>query len=185
MRRLDERNRDLALKLLNACIERGDFKRLAALVDAPWTKALRTLPAANSWCARVVAARAGDVEADVKACAAAGLAVKTLEQVFTDPGQAKGSIVIFRGRIDPNGKKRGATPLIETILEEGEVETSATGRRVLATFGTHKLPARDAILLARASKMAESADSEDGDGEPVAIVDIQGSFAAATAPTYN
>lgn len=185
VRRLDEKNRDLALKLLNACIDRGDFKRLAALVDAPWTPALRTLPAAVGWCARVVAARAGDVDADVKACAGAGVAIKTLEQVLTDPNHAKGSVVVFRGRLDPERTSKKTTALIETVVEEGEVDTTATGRRVLARFGAHKLPARDAIVVGKVTRLADAGDDEDSEGEPVAVVDVQGSFAAAAAPTYN
>lgn len=182
-RRIDQKNRDLALKLLKACIDRGDFKRLNALTDAPWTPQLKDIADSKLWCARVVAARAGDVEADVRACAGAGLGVKTLEEIFTDPNKAKGSFVIFRGRVDPDTKPKKDTPLIETVLDEGEVETTATGRHVRATFGTNSIPARDAILLVKASKMAEDAGSEDGD--PVAVVEVLGSFPAADKPTFN
>ena len=79
-RRIDGKKRELALKLLGACIDRGDFKRIGALVDAPWTPEMRNNPEARLWCARIVAARAGDVEADVKACNAIGLGTQTLER---------------------------------------------------------------------------------------------------------
>jgi hypothetical protein len=181
-RRIDAKNRDLALKLLAVCIDRGDFKRLNALVDAPWTNTLKSLPDANVWCARVVAARAGDVENDVKACAKAGLAVRTLEQLFAEPDKAKGTIVIFRARIDVEHTGKGVK-LVETSVEDGEVETQPTGRRISATLGTNKLPGRDAILLGRASKMAEDASADDG--EPMAVVDVLGSYAAADRPTFN
>jgi hypothetical protein len=183
VRRLDARSRELALKLLGACVERGDFKHLSALVDAPWTSSLAGSPQAATWCARVVAARAGDVDADVKACDRAGFKVKTLEDIFTEPDRARGTLIIFRGRLDPEAKAKRDTRLIETLLEEGEVETTATGRRVGASFGVHNLPARDAILLARAQKLAEDPGAEDG--EPIALVEILGSFPAALRPTYD
>lgn len=181
-KRIDGKNRELALKLLGVCIARGDFKRLSALTEAPWTSALRTMPEGNTWCARVVAARAGDIEGDVKACAKSGLAVRTLEQLFSEPDKAKGTIVIFRARTDPEHTGKDVK-LIETSVEDGDVETQPTGRKVSATLGSHRMPGRDAIVLGRASKMAEDPTADDG--EPMAVIEVLGSFAAAELPTFN
>ena len=181
-RRIDVTNRELALRLLGACIERGDFKRIAALLDAPWTPSLRAMKEAPVWCARVIAARAGDIESDVKACASSGLGVRTLEQLFGEPDKVKGTVVIFRARVDPEHTGKDVR-LMETAIEDGEVETAPTGRRVDALIGGHRLPVRDAVLLGRASRMAEDKDAEDG--EFMAVIEILGSFPAAALPTFN
>ena len=182
-RRIDDKNRELALKLLAVCIERGDFKRLSALLEAPWTSQLKNLPDSKTWCARIVAARAGDVDGDVKACARAGLGVRTLDQVFGEPDKVKGAVVIFRARVDPEHSGKDLR-LIETAVEDGEVETQPTGRRIAtAARGANKLPGRDTIILARASKMAEDKAAEDG--EPMVVVDVIDAFAAAERPTFN
>ncbi len=181
-RRINAQNRERALKLLGACIARGDFKKISALVDAPWTPDLHNLPEALTWCARIVAARAGDVEGDVKSCAKIGIDVHTLEQISAEPDKVAGRLVIFRGRLDPEHKGRDIR-LIETTVEGADVDAATTGRRVSAAFASIPIPSGDAVILGRASKMAEDVASEDGD--PMAVVDVLGSFVTAERPTFN
>jgi len=180
-RRIDAVERNLALKLLGTCIGRGDFKRLTALTEAPWTSALKSEPQAANWCARIVAARAGDVDADVKACAKAGISVKTLEQVFGETAKVKGATVIFRARPDPQFPSNAAR-LVETILEDGEVEAGPTGRRIIAAFGGQRGLRGDSVVLARTQRTEEDAAADEGG--IVAVVEVIAAFPAAQLPTF-
>lgn len=181
-RRIVAKSPDLALRLIKACVARGDFKRIAAINDAPWSPMWATDKDAPDTCARVVAARAGDVENDVKACAGAGIAVATLDDLFTQPEKAKGKRVIFRARLDTDLKDKDRVRLIETALESGELETLPTGRRVAASFGSKKRPTKDAIILAKTIKIAD--DTVANDGEFVAVVDVDTVYLPAASPTF-
>jgi hypothetical protein len=182
-RRIHDKKPELAVRLIKACVERGDFRRLSAIVDAPWTALLAGDRDAATVAARVVAARAGEVENDVKALQKVGFAVATLDDVFTEPDKAKGRRVIFRGRADADVKEKGRERLVETALEQGEIDPQPTGRRVSATLGAGlKIPTRDGVLLAKVGKVGD--DTAAADGENAAFVEIEGAFKAATAPTF-
>jgi hypothetical protein len=181
-RRIGIRAPELAIKLVRACVARGDFKRMAAIADAPWSALWAREKDAAEICARVVAARAGDVENDVKSCASVGIPVATLDDLFAQPDKARGRLTIFRGRIDPDLKDKSRVRLVETALESGVLETVPTGRRVAAIFGTNRRPATDAILLVTAISVSD--DKVADDGEFVATVDVQSTFVPAAAPTF-
>ena len=181
-RRIGIRAPELAIKLLRACVARGDFKRMSAIADAPWSALWPREKDAAEICARIVAARAGDVENDVKSCASVGIPVATLDDLFAQPDKARGRLTIFRGRIDPDLKDKSRVRLIETALESGVLESVPTGRRVVATFGTNRRPATDAILLVTAVSVSD--DKVADDGEFGATVDVQGTFVPAAAPTF-
>jgi len=181
-RRIVAKSPDLAVKLIKACVARGDFKRITAISDAPWSGQWATDKDAADICARIAAARGGDVENDVKACAGAGIAVATLDDLFRQPEKAKGKRVIFRGRVDPDVKDKDRVRLIETILESGELETQPTGRRVAANFGSKKRPGTDAVILGKATKIAD--DTVANDGEFVAVVDVDAVYLPAASPTF-
>lgn len=180
-RRIDTKKRDLALKLLGTCIDRGDFKRLTALTEGPWTPALKKEPEAARWCARIVAARAGDVDADVKACARVGLSVKTLEQIYGETAKVKGAMAIFRARPDPEFP-RNDSRLVETALEDGEVDPGTTGRRVIASFMGKRGLKGDSVVLARVLRVEEDAATEEG--ELVAVVEVIAAYPSAQIPTF-
>lgn len=182
-RKIHERRPALAIRLLKACIERGDFKRLSALTDAPWTTTLAGDRDAAVVAARVAAARGGDLETDVKACAKVGFPVATLDEIFDAPEKAKGRRVIFRGRLDPDHKEKGRERLIETALEPGELDTQPSGRRVSATFaGGLKPTFRDSVFLGNAQKVVD--DAVVADGESVAVVEVTGVYTPASASTF-
>ncbi len=181
-RRITEKSPDLAIGLLQACVERGDFKRMTALTDAPWTSQLAAVKGSTRLCARVVAARGGDVESDVKACARIGIKVLTLAEAFEEPEKAKGKTVIFRARTDAELKEQGRTRLVELNLEQSDFDVQATGRRISASMGSKKAPSRDGLIVARVSSVGDDAVATDG--EPVAKVDAIDVFTVATSPTY-
>jgi hypothetical protein len=182
-RRIHEKKPELAVRLIKACVERGDFRRLSAIVDAPWTALLAADKDAAAVAARVVAARAGDIESDVKACQKLGFGVATLDDAFNEPEKAKGRRIIFRGRADADLKEKGRERLVETALEQGELDPQPTGRRVSATFGAGlKVPARDGVLLAKVARIAD--DTAAADGENVAVVEVEGVYKPASAPTF-
>jgi hypothetical protein len=182
VQRLGKRNVDLALQLLRACVERGDFRRLGAVVDGDWVPALVRRPEAPALCARVVAARSGDVDADVMACQRAGYAVATLEQLSADPEKAAGRFVIARVRRDDEHKSKKETRLVEVRLDEREPASLPTGRRLAATFGPTELPPGEAVLLGRVVKVTD--DALVGDGELLTVVDVIASAPVAERPTF-
>lgn len=182
-RRIHEKKAELAVRLIKACIERGDFRRLSAIIDAPWTAQLAADKDAAILAARVVAARAGEIEGDVKACQKVGFGVATLDDVFNEPEKSKGRRIIFRGRADTDLKEKGRERLVEIALEQGEIDPQPTGRRVSATLAPGlKVPVRDGVLLAKVTRIGD--DTAAGDGENVAVVEVEGVFKAATAPTF-
>jgi hypothetical protein len=181
-RRITEKSQEFALRLLKACVDRGDFRRMTALTDAPWTSLLAADADAIKLCARVVAARAGDIENDVKACAAVGIKVATLNEVLTVPEKGKGKIVLFRGRIDAELKEQGRSRLMELALEQGEFDVQPTGRRVSASMGGKKTPTSDGLIIARVVSVIE--DSVTNDGEYVVNVDAIDVLNVAQSPTY-
>jgi len=182
-RRIHEKKPELAVRLIKACVDRGDFRRLSAIVEAPWTALLAADKDAATVAARVVAARAGDVENDVTALQKVGFGVSSLDDVFNAPDKAKGRRVIFRGRADTDIKEKGRERLVETALEQGEIDPQPTGRRVSATLGAGlKAPARDGVLLAKVGRVGD--DTAAADGENAAFVEVEGVFKAATAPTF-
>ncbi len=184
-RRIAANTPSLAIELVTACIERGAFRAINGLTRAPWTTALATSTAGPALCARVVAARAGDVEADVKACKVAGFKVNTLHEVMSGTVPAKGSLVIARVRADDeaasknaSNKRAGAT-LLETVPKQGEVESEPTGRRVIAQLAGHTSPRTDTIVLLLATRR-----SENGEGETVVYGDIVEFYATALIATF-
>jgi hypothetical protein len=182
-RKLHERRPELAVRLIKACIERGDFKRLGALTDAPWTATLASDRDAAALVAQVVAARGGDLETDVKNCGKAGYPTASLDELFEAPEKAKGRKVVFRGRRDPDLKEKGRERLVETALESGELDTQPTGRRISAAFAAGlKPPVRDGVFLGKTVKIADDATA--GDGEFVAVVDVTAIYAPASASTF-
>lgn len=182
-RRIHEKKAELAVRLIKACIERGDFRRLSAIIDAPWTAQLAADKDAAILAARVVAARAGEIEGDVKACQKVGFGVATLDDVFNEPEKSKGRRIIFRGRADTDLKEKGRERLVEIALEQGEIDPQPTGRRVSATLAPGlKVPVRDGVLLAKVTRIGD--DTAAGDGENVAVVEVESVFKAATAPTF-
>jgi hypothetical protein len=182
-RRIHEKKPELAVRLIKACVDRGDFRRLSGIVEAPWAAALAADKDAATVAARVVAARAGDVESDVKSLQKAGFDVSTLDDAFNAPDKAKDRRVVFRGRLDTDIKEKGRERLVETALEQGEIEPQATGRRVSATADVGlKVPTRDGVLLAKVVRVGD--DTAADDGENVAVVELEGVFKAATAPTF-
>lgn len=182
-RRTHDKKPELAVRLIKACVERGDFRRLSAIVEAPWTSMLAADSDAAAIAARVVAARAGEVEGDVKALQKVGFGVYTLDDVFNEPEKSKSRRVIFRGRTDADLKEKGRQRLIETALESGEIDPQPTGRRVSATLRAGlKVPPRDGVMLAKVGRVSD--DTAADDGENVVVVEIEGVFMAATAPTF-
>lgn len=166
----------LAQKLIVACIDRGDFRRLEGLTKAPWTAALRGGAAGAALCAKVVAARAGDVDGDVRACTAAGFAVLSLEQALLD--RKKGSSVIVRTR-DDSGRTTGTLRTEEVAYVEGELESQPTTRRLLLTLtGVPLRRDGDSIVLGQVLSIGD-----DEDGEPVVRLKVQHVYRAATSPT--
>jgi len=183
-RRISTKSPDLAVRLIKACVARGDFRRLAAIVDAPWSSTWKGDKEAADVCARVVAARAGDVEADVKACADMGIPVLTLQDMFDAGEKAKGKVCVVRARADADVKEKGdRVRLIETAIESGELETQPTGRRMSAKFGTKRVPPSDAIFVLQGVKVAD--DTVVNDGEFVLVADVTTMLPAAKSPTFE
>jgi hypothetical protein len=108
--------------------------------------------------------------------------VATLEEIFTEPDKAAGRLVIARVRADADrrSKVKIDTRLVEMALVD--TDTAPTGRRLAARLGPHALSAEDTILLGRTVKLAD--DKLVDDGEPVAVVDVLATTAAALRPTY-
>ncbi len=182
VRRISKRNVDLGLQLLRVCIERGDFRRISALTDGSWVTALVARPEAPALCARVVAARGGDVDSDVTACQRAGFPVATLEQAFSNPDKAAGKLVIVRAQLDPEHKSKKDTRLVEMQLDDREPASQATGRRLAAHLGAQVMPPGEAVLLARVVKITD--DTLVDDGEMVTVIDVISSAPAAARATF-
>ncbi len=180
VRRLALRSVERARQLLAVCVERGDFKRIGVLLDGPLSASLAKDAAAPGLCARIVAARAGDVDTDVTACNRAGIPVVTLEALFNEPDKAAGRLLITRLRVDPDHRSKVETRLIEMALVD--VDTNPTGRRIAARPGPHAFPDGDVIVLARGVKVAD--DKLVDDGESVAVVDVLAVHPAAVRPTF-
>ena len=182
VRRISKRNVELGLQLLRICVERGDFRRIGALTDGSWVTTLVARPEAPALCARVVAARGGDVDGDVTACQRAGFPVATLEQVFANPEKAAGKLVIVRAQLDAEHKSKKETRLVEMQLDDGEPTSQPTGRRIGAHLGAQVMPPGEAVLLARVVKIVE--DKLIDDGELVTVIDVIASAPAAARATF-
>jgi hypothetical protein len=182
VQRLAKRNTELALQLLRVCVERGDFRRLSALTDGNLVTTLVTRPEAPALCARVVAARGGDVDGDVTACQRVGYPVATLEQVFSNPEKAAGKIVIVRAQLDAEHKSKKETRLVEMQLDDREPAPQPTGRRIAAQLGAQVMPPGEAVLLARVVKITD--DKLIDDGELVTVIDVIASAPVAGRPTF-
>ena len=181
-RRVATQSSALADRLIVACIERGDFRRLEGLVKAPWTGRLNKGDAGAILCAKVVAARAGDVDEDVNGCRASGFAVASLSSIVSE---AKGGrLIITRVRPDEGQKTAGVIRAEETDLVDGEVESRGTGRKLLLNVAAGQPEVRlrsdgDSVVLARVTKVGE-----DVDGEPVVRATVLQVFRPAASPTY-
>ncbi|MBM4281792.1 MAG: hypothetical protein FJ137_13865 [Deltaproteobacteria bacterium] len=182
VRRISRRNGELALQLLRACVERGAFRRLTALVDGPWVTMLVARPEAPGLCARVVAARSGDVENDVELCQRAGFPVATLAQVTADPENATGKLVIVRARPDEDHKLKKEVRLLETQHDEREPAPLPTGRRVSLPMAPAPANNNEIIVLGRVLKVTEDMVVEDG--EVVTVVDAIFTAPVAAQSTY-
>jgi hypothetical protein len=182
IRRIARLNVDLALQLLQACVDRGRFRRISALIDGPWVNALAARPEAAAICTRVAAARGGDVESDVEKCQHVGFPVATLAQVMADPEKAGGKVAILRAKVDDEHSTKKETRLVEVQRDETEAASLPTGRRVAARFVGQSPPSSESVLLVRVLKIVEDGVIEDG--EYVTVVDVILSAPVAEQATF-
>lgn len=97
-RQLKEKNPDRGWKLLRACVDRGDFTELRALLDGPWDAELRNRPDAGELLTRLIAVRGGDIEGDIALLHQHKVPVFTLADAMAQPQVYAGRLVILRAR---------------------------------------------------------------------------------------
>ncbi len=170
VRRLGSRRVQLAAQLLQACVERGDFRRLSTILAGDWVPTLLKRPDAASLCARVIAARAGDVDDDVESCQRAGYPVYTLEQISASAEKSVGKFVIVRARRDVEGSSKKFTHLLETVPDLRDVNGAPTGRELSVLPGPQTIPELESVVLARVVKV--SGDDFGEEGNLNVVVDV-------------
>lgn len=105
-RDIQRRNPTRGWKLLRACVARGDFTDLRALLDGPWDHALRTQPDAAALVAQLIAVRGGDIDTDVGLLHQHKVPVFTLSDAIAQPEVYAGRLLVMRARV-ADLRKRG------------------------------------------------------------------------------
>ncbi len=90
---------DRAWETLRGCIGRGDFTKLAVLLEDPWVSELRTRKDAALVLGRLVAGRGGDILGDLAKLRGARIPLFGLKTAMENPRLYKGRMVLFRARV--------------------------------------------------------------------------------------
>lgn len=135
-RALRSQDRNAAWTALRACVARGHFTQLHAVVAA-WGDDLRERPDAPVLLAEVVAARGGNVKQDVRVMRDAKIPVFSLRDCVTQPQLYEGRYVMIRGTLEEvrTSGDAVAARLTEHALqaEEWEVPLGRIHRKVAVT----------------------------------------------------
>ncbi|MBS2028975.1 MAG: hypothetical protein JST54_13825 [Deltaproteobacteria bacterium] len=137
-RRLKSRNPDRGWQLLRACIDRGDFTELRALLDGPWDAELRSRTDAGELLTRLVAARGGDVDCDLGLLHQHQVPIFSLADAQEQPEVYAGRYVMMRARVSDLRKRDGAVTVeLDEYSHSSDVVYAAVGPGTLHTTTTN------------------------------------------------
>jgi hypothetical protein len=114
-RRLKASGADLAWRALTACVAKGQFRALTAVVTG-WTAELRTRPEAPRLLARILGARGGDLENDLSEFRRQRIPLFSILSASDQPDIYRGRTVAFVGRVDSLEKNHGKPVAHLTVL---------------------------------------------------------------------
>lgn len=147
-RQLKERNPDRGWKLLRACVDRGDFTELRALLDGPWDAELRGRGDAGELLTKLVAVRGGDIEGDLALLHEHKVPVFTLADALAQPEVYAGRLVILRAR-PGELRNRGGQATVELI------EYTHNAEMVYAAVGPGRQRTRETTHTSRENGSSE------------------------------
>lgn len=122
-RALRQRDRARGLAIMEECVQRPDFTDLEILLVTPWLDDLRGHRDAFQWLARIIAARGGDVEHDLRLVRRARLPLSSLRAALAEPETFRGRYVLMLGS-PRDGRGEGSARSVELaetrIMAESE-----------------------------------------------------------------
>ena len=120
--------------LMRQCISRHDFSDLEILIEGSWADEMRADHEGTLLFAHVIAARGGDVSADLPLLRRRKIPVYSLQAALAEPEHYRGRLLMLRGNVAPGPRGKGARSfrIVETtVMAESEWVTRAgTGRLI-------------------------------------------------------
>jgi hypothetical protein len=141
-RELHETEPDHGWAVLKACVDKGNFTEIRALVAGPWDDELHQRPEAADLLARVIAMRGGDPLTDVQLLHERKIPLFTLADALAEPALYKGRLIVMRVQVAEVRQAAGASTvrLLERVHQSQQVDAEV-GRahvtdRTTATDGS-------------------------------------------------
>ena len=168
-RQLHETEPDHGWAALKACVDKGVFTEIRALVAGPWDDELHQRPEAADLLARVIAMRGGDPSTDVQLLHERKIPLFTLAAALAEPALYKGRLIVMRVQVAEVRQGAGASTvrLLERVHQSKQVDAevgraSATDRftGTEGTDGSQRTHQR--TRRAHTEKRTEDWDTETG-----------------------
>jgi hypothetical protein len=167
-------SRDQAWRVLSACVRRGHFTPLPRLLDGTWDEDLRTRADASNMLLKIVAARGGDVERDLRLLGQRHLAVYPLSTAVAQPEAYRGRLVLLRVSIHEASAADG--PVEVRVFQLASVQGTSASWDRRRQFTTREYTATERQLIVRLSR-------PDPNLEPGRELVLLGRFDGLRAPT--
>ena len=135
--RLQGQSRDQAWQALEACVKHGNFLYLRALLSPNWLPDLQNRPDAPALVTDVIAARGGNIDADLQLLHKQRIPLFALAAGLGQPEVYQGRLVLIRGKVNSIRKVHGR--LIADVSEVTLQSEQKASRQIGASLEDHSV----------------------------------------------